>query len=394
MARPDLRARVASQRAQRIAQDRLRIRRSISARDGVRLQLDGRWLISFCSNDYLGLASDPRLQAALCGASSEGSGATASHLVCGHHRLHQQLEQELAEWLGYPSALLFGSGFSANLAMQQALLERNDVCVQDKLNHASLLDATQLAGARLRRYPHLDIEAAERQLQADPQAAAMLVSDAVFSMDGDIAPLPALAQLAQRQQALLYVDDAHGIGVLGAHGRGSVAAAGLGPKQVPLQLATFGKALGSYGAAVVGETALVRHLAETARGYIYTTALPPAQAAATLMALRIARDEDWRRQRLGEAIGLLREQLLQHGFEPLPSTTPIQPLLAGDEAQTLALAAAVEQAGFMLGAIRPPTVPAGSSRLRITLSALHTDAQILALVEALARARDTLRPSA
>lgn len=325
-------------------------------------------------------------------AAREGAGSTASHLVCGHHALHEALEREIADWLGYPSALLFGSGFIANLAVQQALLsDEDDVCVQDRLNHASLLDATRLAGARLRRYPHLDAEGAMRQLKGAAEGAAMLASDGVFSMDGDVAPLRSLSLVARMQQALFYVDDAHGVGVLGPQGRGSVAEAGLSVQEVPLQLATLGKALGGYGAVVVGEETLVRHLAETARPYIYTTALPPAQAAASLAATRLARRDEWRREKLRALIAAFREGARRHGLELMASDTPIQPLLCGDESTTMAMSAALEKAGFLVGAIRPPTVPEGKARLRITLSALHAPAQVEALVEATARARDEVR---
>jgi len=392
MARPDLLARLQDQRKLRQAQGRVRVRRSVGRRDGVRLEVGGRWLTGFCSNDYLGLSQQFEVVAALQDAAGrEGAGSTASHLVCGHHALHEQLEREMADWLGYPRALLFDSGFMANLAVQQALLsEESDVCVQDRLNHASLLDATRLAGCRLRRYPHLDSEGAMRQLKNAADGAAMLATDGVFSMDGDVAPLRSLSLVARMQEALFYVDDAHGIGVVGEHGRGCVADAGLGVNEVPLQLATLGKALGGHGAVVLGEESLIQHLAETARPYIYTTALPPAQAAASLAAVKLARRDHWRREKLVELIAAFRDGARRNGLELMPSETPIQPLLCGDEATVMALGAALEQSGFMVGAIRPPTVPEGKARLRITLSALHTLEQIKALVEATARARDLL----
>lgn len=392
MARPDLLARLQDQRKLRQAQGRVRVRRSVGRRDGVRLEVGGRWLTGFCSNDYLGLSQQFEVVAALQDAASrEGAGSTASHLVCGHHALHEQLEREMADWLGYPRALLFDSGFMANLAVQQALLsEESDVCVQDRLNHASLLDATRLAGCRLRRYPHLDSEGAMRQLKNAADGAAMLATDGVFSMDGDVAPLRSLSLVARMQEALFYVDDAHGIGVVGEHGRGCVADAGLGVNEVPLQLATLGKALGGHGAVVLGEESLIQHLAETARPYIYTTALPPAQAAASLAAVKLARRDHWRREKLVELIAAFRDGARRNGLELMPSETPIQPLLCGDEATVMALGAALEQSGFMVGAIRPPTVPEGKARLRITLSALHTLEQVKALVEATARARDLL----
>ncbi|MQP77289.1 8-amino-7-oxononanoate synthase [Stenotrophomonas sp. MYb238] len=392
MARPDLLARLQDQRKLRQAQGRIRVRRSVIRRDGVRLDVGGKWLTGFCSNDYLGLSQQFEVVAALQDAAGrEGAGSTASHLVCGHHVLHEQLEREMADWLGYPRALLFDSGFMANLAVQQALLsEDSDVCVQDRLNHASLLDATRLAGCRLRRYPHLDSEGAMRQLKNAADGAAMLATDGVFSMDGDIAPLRSLSLVARMQEALFYVDDAHGVGVVGEHGRGCVADAGLGVNEVPLQLATLGKALGGHGAVVLGEEHLIQHLAETARPYIYTTALPPAQAAASLAAVKLARRDHWRREKLVELIAAFRDGARRNGLELMPSETPIQPLLCGDEATVMALGAALEQSGFLVGAIRPPTVPEGKARLRITLSALHTLEQVKALVDATARARDLL----
>ena len=390
MARPDLHDRIQAQRKLRDAQGRIRVRRTVTRRDGVRLEIDGQWLTGFCSNDYLGLSQQFGVVSALQDAAArDGAGATASHLICGHHALHDALEREMAEWLGYPRALLFGSGFAANLAVQQALLsEEDDVCVQDRLNHASLLDATRLAGCRLRRYPHLDTEGALRQLKHAPDGAAMLVTDGVFSMDGDIAPLRSLSLVARMQEAVLYVDDAHGIGVIGEHGRGCVADAGLGVADVPLQLVTLGKALGGSGALVVGDEAMIQHLAETARPYIYTTAVPPAQAAAALAAVKLARRDDWRREKLAELVGVFRAGARQHGLELMPSDTPIQPLLCGAESTVMGLSAALEAAGFLVTAIRPPTVPEGKARLRVTLSALHTVPEVRALTDAIAHARD------
>jgi 8-amino-7-oxononanoate synthase len=391
MARTDLRHRIADARAQRAAQDRMRVRRTASRRDGVRFEVDGHWLTGFCGNDYLGLSQHFAVVNALQDAASrEGAGGVASHLVCGHHAAHSALEREIADWLGAPSALLFGSGFMANLAVVQALLGDGDVCVQDRLNHASLIDAARLAGCSLRRYPHADAEGALRQLRGSPEGAALLATDGVFSMDGDVAPLKQLALVARAQRATLYVDDAHGAGVLGPEGRGSAAAAGLGGGAVPLQLVTLGKALGSYGAVVAGDADMVRHLAETARPYIYTTALPPAQAAASLAAVKLARRDQWRRDRLVASIARFREGAAKRGFEPMPSETPIQPLPCGEDARALAFAQALEAQGFWVSAIRPPTVPEGQARLRITFSALHTDAEVDALLEALEWARDAV----
>ncbi len=392
MSRPGWREHVDAARAQREATSRVRVRRTVALRDGARCLVEGRSLLNFCGNDYLGLSQHFAVVGALQDAASrEGAGGVGSHLVCGHHQLHEALEREIADWLGTPRALLFGSGYLANLAVVQALLGDEDVCVQDRLNHASLIDAARLAGCRLRRYPHADAEGAIRQLRSMPEGVAMLATDGVFSMDGDIAPLRELALVARVQKALLYVDDAHGIGVVGPDGRGSVAANKLGVADVPLQLATLGKALGGYGAVVAGDADLIGHLTETARTYIYTTALPPAQAAASLAAVKLARADHWRRGKLDELIGRFRERAQRAGLELLDSQTPIQPVLCGDENTALALAAELEQSGYWVAAIRPPTVPEGRARLRVTLSALHGVADVDGLVEALAKARDRVR---
>ncbi len=393
MIRTDLRQRIHDLRQLRIEQGRVRVRRIVTRRDGVRVEIDGRVLTEFCSNDYLGLAQQFEVVSALQdGAGRDGAGAGASHLVSGHHAVHEALERELADWLGYPRGLLFGSGFLANLAVQQALLlEDGDLCVQDRLNHASLLDASRLAGCRLRRYPHGDAEGALRQLRNAPEGAAILATDGVFSMDGDVAPLRALTLAARVQHAMLYVDDAHGVGVRGPDGRGSVAEAGLGPAEVPLQLATLGKALGGYGAVLVGDDALIEHMVETARPYIYTTALPPAQAAAALTAVRHARRDHWRREKLQALVHRFRSSATRHGLQLLESDSPIQPILCGDDASALALAAAVESAGFLVPAIRPPSVAEGKARLRVTLSALHSPQAVDALVDALARSWESVQ---
>lgn len=394
MPRESLPARIAAQREQRIGEHRIRVRRTVLRRDGARCEVAGadgvpRWLLNFCGNDYLGLSQQFAVAGALQDvASREGAGGMASHLVCGHHAEHEALEREVADWMGVPSALLFGSGYMANLAVVQALLGRTDVCVQDKLNHASLIDGARLAGCALRRYPHADPEGALRQLRMTPDGAALLATDGVFSMDGDVAPLKQLALVARVQHATLYVDDAHGIGVLGEEGRGSIADAGLDAAAVPLRLVTLGKALGSYGAVVAGDADLVRHLAEAARPYIYTTALPPAQAAASLAAVKLARREHWRREKLAALVQRFRAGARRHGLDLLPSDTPIQPLLCGDDAVAVAMATALERMGFWVAAIRPPTVPEGSARLRVTLSAAHADGDVDKLVDALARARD------
>ncbi len=386
--------RVLAVRVRHEAALRRRVTRVVHRRDGLRCEVDGmngrrQWLLDFCGNDYLGLSRHPRVVAALRdGAQTHGAGATASHLVCGHTAAHETLEHELADWLQAPRALLFGSGFMANLAVVQALLGAGDVCVQDKINHASLIDAARLSGCTLKRYPHTDVDGAARQLESQADGAALLASDGVFSMDGDIAPLRALADLARQQQATLYVDDAHGIGTLGPDGRGSVAAAGLSVRDAPLQLVTFGKALGSYGAAVVGDPDLIAHLAETARPHIYTTALPPSQCLATCEAVRIARHAGDLREQLQARITQLREGAHARGLALMSSDTAIQPIFCGSEARALAMAAALEEQGYWVAPIRPPTVPEGQARLRITLTASHTARDVDGLLDALARANE------
>ncbi len=392
MMRPSLHERIAQARRERDDRRRRRQRLTITHREGVRVMVNDRWLIGFCSNDYLGLSQHFSVIGALQDeAARSGAGGVSSHLVCGHLAVHEALERELADWMQVPAALVFSSGWLGNLAVVQSLLGEDDICVQDRLNHASLIDAARLSGCSLRRYPHNDAEGALRQLRSQPDGAAMIVTDGVFSMDGDIAPLRDLALAAHVQRAMFYVDDAHGIGVVGPEGRGSVAAAKLTANEVPLQLATLGKALGSFGAAVVGNANYIAHLAETARPYLYTTALPAAQAAASLAAVKLARREHWRREKLQALTLRFRSGAVQHGFDLLDSDTPIQPLICGTAAHALAMADALRSDGILTAAIRPPTVPENSARLRITLSALHTPDDIDALINALCRARDETR---
>jgi 8-amino-7-oxononanoate synthase len=317
-------------------------------------------------------------------ADDEGVGSTAAHLVCGHRREHAMLEETLAEWTGRERALLFSTGYMANLGVMQALLGRGDLCVQDKLNHACLLDGATLAGATLRRYPHGDATAAARQLASEPGTAALLATDGVFSMDGDRAPLRELAALCRREGATLMVDDAHGLGVLGPDGAGSVAEAALGTREVPVLMATLGKALGSHGAFVAGSATLIEGLAQFARTYVYTTAMPPAVAAAALAAVQLARTDTWRRNKLAALIARFRSGAAELGLSLARSDTPIQPLLLGDATAALAAARALEAQGVLVTAIRPPTVPAGQARLRITLGATHEEEPVDRLLAALA----------
>ena len=382
--RPDLLDRLAVQTAERESAQLLRRLRTIEHADGPWLEAGGRRLLSFCSNDYLGLAQHPQLIAAFKRvADDEGVGSTSAHLICGHRAEHAMLEEALAAWTGRERALLFSTGYMANLGVLQALLTRGDLCVQDKLNHACLLDGAQLSGAELRRYPHADVDAAARQLAARGEAAALLATDGVFSMDGDVAPLRELAALCRREHATLMVDDAHGLGVLGENGAGSVRAAGLGQREVPVLMATLGKALGCAGAFVAGPAALIEGLMQFARPYIYTTAMPPALAAAALTAVQLAQTESWRRDKLTALIDRFRAGATQLGLTLSASISAIQPLVLGDAQAALAAAQALEQQGLLVTAIRPPTVPAGSARLRITLSAAHEEEHVDQLLDAL-----------
>jgi 8-amino-7-oxononanoate synthase len=384
MSRPDLLQRLAASTAERERAQLLRRLRTIEHADGPWLEIGGQRLLSFCSNDYLGLARHPQLiDALICAAQEEGLGSTSAHLICGHRAEHAELEEALAAWTGRELALLFSTGYMAILGVLQALLGRGDVCVQDKLNHACLLDGAKLSGAELKRYPHADVAAARRQLDTRPDAVALLATDGVFSMDGDVAPLRELAALCADAQATLMVDDAHGLGVLGPHGSGTVNAAGLGQHQVPVLMATLGKALGCAGAFVAGPAALIEGLLQFARPYIYSTAMPPALAAAALEAVQLAQTETWRRAKLAALITRFRRGAGELGLPLLTSSSAIQPLLLGSAAAALAAAQALEQRGLLVTAIRAPTVPAGQARLRITLSAAHETAHVDQLLGAL-----------
>lgn len=370
--------------AERRAAELYRQRLTLESPQGPRVRWQGRDYLNFCSNDYLGLAADPRLVESLCQAARDyGVGSGASHLVCGHSAPHAALEEALAEATGRPRALLLGSGYTANTGVLQALLRPGDTVIQDRLNHASLLDGGLHSGARLRRFAHNDSDDLARKL-AVCEGPALVAVDAVFSMDGDTAPLVEQAALCRRHAAWLMVDDAHGFGVLGERGAGSVAAAGLGLDDVPVLMATLGKALGTAGAFVAGSENLIEALIQSTRKYIYTTAPPPALAAASLTALGLARTEPWRRDHLFELISHFRAGAAARGLPLMPSQTPIQPLLVGEPGRALQLSAGLRQRGFLVSAIRPPTVPAGTARLRITLTASHEQAQAGQLLDALA----------
>jgi len=355
-------------------------------------------LVDFCSNDYLGLRTHPQLRSAVIDAARSGAiGAGASHLVSGHDREHDLLERALAEFTGRERALVFSTGYMANLGVLAALVDRDDLILQDRLNHASLIDAALLSRAReFKRYPHNDADAAHRTLiqyrHEHPKAGALIATDGVFSMDGDIAPLRALADIAQTESAWLVVDDAHGLGVVGAEGRGVCELNDLDQKAVPVLIGTFGKALGTFGAFVAGEAALIDWLIQSARTYIYTTALPPPIAAATRRALQLIDEERWRREKLYELIEKFRQGAQRRGLSLMESQTAIQPIICGSAAAALHASAYLRDHGFHVAAIRPPTVPEGSARLRITLSAHHETNDIERLLIALEGAMSQSAP--
>jgi 8-amino-7-oxononanoate synthase len=385
--RPDLMQRIAQQRSERERASLLRRLRTVEAIRGASIWIDGRRLLSFASNDYLGLAQHPALREKLVAAAAQwGVGATAAHLLGGHRAEHAALEERLARWTGRERALLFSDGWMANLGVVGALFGRGDVCVEDKLDHASLIDAARLAGCDLKRYPHGDVAGAGRQLASRPKAAALVASDGVFSMDGDVAPLRGLADLCAGQQATLLIDDAHGLGVLGPDGAGSLSEAGLGEREAPILMATLGKALGVAGAFVAGRAELIDALVQNARTYIYATAMPPALAAAAAAAIDVARLEGWRRDRLSHLVSHFRAGATSRGWTLGESRTPIQPLVVGASEAALALSARLEDAGLYVPAIRPPTVPEGKARLRVALSALHSESDVERLLDALGTA--------
>ncbi len=351
---------------------------------GPLMKINGQHYLTFCSNDYLGLANHPALVAACKDAADEfGVGSGSAHLVNGHSHYHQQLELALAEFTGREAAILFSTGYMANLGVVGALLNKQDAVFEDKWNHASLLDAGLLSGARFQRYLHNDLDNLQTRLQRSDARRKLIVTDAVFSMDGDSADLTRLASLAKQHDAWLMVDDAHGFGVLGAHGAGLCEQHHLGQDEVQVLMGTLGKGLGSAGAFVAGSRELIDYLTNFARPFIYTTAMPAAIAAATLASLKIVKGEPERRQHLQKLIALFRAGAQQQGLRLLPSSTAIQPILIGDAKDALRMSEQLKQLGIMVTAIRPPTVPLGSARLRVTLSAAHSEQHVLQLLDAL-----------
>ncbi len=371
--------------AKRKAAGRYRQQRIRVGEQGVNVVIDGKPLVSFCSNDYLGLASHPALKKAFIDAvEHEGVGSGAAHLLTGHSRYHQQLEEALAEFMGQPRALLFSSGYQANMGVIDGLMARGDCIVQDKLNHASLLDGGRLSSAEQLRYQHNDMAALQRRLVQSEQARhRLVVTDAVFSMDGDIVHLPELISLANQYSAAVMIDDAHGIGVLGKQGKGSVEHYQIEQQDLPIVMGTFGKAFGTAGAFVAADEEVIEALIQQARTYVYTTAQPVAIAAATLASLKLVQDENWRREKLQALIAQFKAGAKSLGLTLMESDTAIQPVLIGDDKQAIKIGQQLEQQGLLVGVIRPPTVAEGSARLRITLSANHGEKEVNQLLDAL-----------
>lgn len=369
---------------EREAEGLYRRRQVIEGPQGVNVRMDGREYLSFCSNDYLGLANHPEVAAAFrAGLDAYGTGSGAAHLISGHSRAHHVLEEELADFVQRPRALLFSTGYMANLGVLAVLTGRGARVFEDRSNHASLLDGARLGGARLVRYRHNDTADLAHRLQAAPAGEYLIATDGVFSMDGDLAPVADLAGIAARHAAWLMVDDAHGLGVIGPGGRGTLAQAGLDMTQVPVLMGTLGKACGTFGAFVAGSDELIETLIQEARTYIYTTAPPPALAQATRTALRLLREGDGRREHLQLLVQRFRRGAAQLGLHLPESLTPIQPLIIGDADAAVRLSAALRERGMLISAIRPPTVPPGTARLRITFSAAHSEEQVDRLLDAL-----------
>ena len=370
-----------------IAQQGLyRSRRIIESPQGIRLNVDGRQVLNFCSNDYLGLANHPTVVNAFKSAVDRyGVGSGSAHLVCGHSAAHHALEEELADFTGRDRALLFSTGYMANIGVISALLGRTDTVLEDRLNHASLLDGGLSSGAKFIRYAHADVADLDAKL-AKAQGNKLIVTDGVFSMDGDFAPIKALSASAKKHSAWLMMDDAHGLGVLGKHGGGLLQYCQLNQQDVPVLMGTLGKALGTFGAFIAGSEDLIETLIQKARPYIYTTALPPALAEATRISLKLVSTESWRRDKLEQLINRFRSGAQQLGLKLMPSISAIQPVLIGDSHQAVAISNALLAKGILVSAIRPPTVPRNSARLRVTFSAGHDEAQVERLLSALAEA--------
>lgn len=348
-----------------------------------RYPIDKQLGMIFCSNDYLGLAQAPELKAALQDAvAKEGVGSGASQLVSGHHSAHADLEAAMAEFLNLPRVLVFSTGFMANLAVLTTLTGKHDLVIADKLNHASLIDGARFSEADMKRYQHANMSHCEQLLKLEARQK-FLVSDGVFSMDGDVADIASLQTLAERYQANMIIDDAHGLGVLGKTGRGCYEYHDRQLREQDILTATFGKAFGGFGAFVAGSDIVIEHLIQFARSYIYTTAMPPAYARTMLLALRLIQEQDWRREQLQDRIAYFKQKAQARALPLKSSHTPIQPIMIGDAEKTNQVATNLRARGFFVTSIRPPTVPKAQSRLRITLNVHHTHQQIDALLDAL-----------
>lgn len=370
--------------AQRKEQNLYRYRHIMESAQGHQVQVNGKACIAFCSNDYLGLANHPDIVDGLRrGAKTYGVGSGASHLIYGHSREHHALEEELATFTGRPRALLFSTGYMANLGVILALTGKGDYILEDRLNHASLLDGGFASLAKCFRFRHADSHDLSLRLGRISSGRKLVVTDGVFSMDGDLAPLPKLVDHCQKHQSWLMVDDAHGFGVLGEKGGGIAEHFDLNLDELPILVGTLGKAFGTFGAFVAGSEALIETLVQYARTYIYTTALPPAVAAASRISLKILQYETWRREKLNYLIQRFRSGATELGLELMDTMTPIQPVLLHDDALTFDTGEMLRQKGFLVGAIRSPTVPAGSARLRITFCAEHSEQDIDSLLEAI-----------
>lgn len=363
-------------------QHRYRKRRISKSPQQVEMEIDNKNVISFCSNDYLGLANNPQLKQATIDAINDfGVGSGAAHLVNGHSIVHHQLEEELAVFTGYPRAILFSTGYMANLGLCQALVERGDAVFEDRLNHASLIDGALISGARLQRYLHNDADSLKQKIQKTSNSVEKLVlTDGVFSMDGDIADLPALSKICKKNNSWLMVDDAHGFGTLGETGKGCLQHFSLSSNDVPIYMATLGKAIGTAGAFIAGSEELIETIIQKSRTYIYTTAMPAAIAEATRYSLHVIQNESRHLNNLNNNIAYFRECCRQSKLPIEHSETAIQPIIIGDDFEALQISQALFERGFLVTAIRPPTVPEGTSRLRITLSAKHTHEHIDQLI--------------
>ncbi len=361
-----------------------RKRQIIESPQGVSVVRGGKKLLSFCSNDYLGLANHEKVKEAFISATHRyGVGSGASHLVCGHSEEHHRLEEELAEFVERPRAILFSTGYMANLGVINALVDKGDAVFEDKLNHASLIDGGLLSRSEFVRFRHNDMEHLESRLSRTQAKRKLVVTDGVFSMDGNLANLPKLSATAHKYGAHVMVDDAHGFGCIGDKGKGTVNYHGVNAYQVPILVGTLGKAFGTFGAFVAGSKALIESLIQFSRSYIYTTAIPPALAAATRTSLRILESESYRRENLNARIAQFRNGCADLGLNLLPSLTPIQPLLIGDNKLASDISAILEKKGIWATAIRPPTVPNGTARIRFTFTADHTESHIDQLLDCL-----------